>query len=278
MAMVMLPETASAQLRPCGPGETPIGMDNSNPSIPVPLCPGQSAEQPSAADSYAGMAFHPDAADVWVIGGYRGPGTAVQMAIAECNKVMGSGCQSNGDWWNTHLEVIRNAYGELLFIWGANGKKARKELMANCKKDQELPCESVKKFQAHTRRHLPGIEVRKSYAAAFSTWSSGSEPDRQSNLYVASGQPTLEEAKKVAGDACRRANPGRKCDMRNSSGNGFLQTFRSNGNLYVTAEITVARAQLAAKNRCDTLKTKGCVLDTVYDARKPGVFIHNFSN
>jgi hypothetical protein len=43
--------------------------------------------------------------------------------------------------------------------------------------------------------------------------------------------------------------------------------------------MSVTRAQLAAKTYCkETLKSKECVLDTVYDARKPGAFVHKYVN
>ena len=62
------PEQASAQLRICGPGETPVGWDNT-PIPPVPLCPGGPPTSAPAAPSaplvdYANIAWHPDYDDV----------------------------------------------------------------------------------------------------------------------------------------------------------------------------------------------------------------------
>lgn len=274
LAGLLASQPAAAQLRVCGPGEAPVGWDRTNPSVPVPLCPGGgSAPPPAASDTYAGMAFHPDAADVWVIGNYNGPNTAVARAIAACNAAMGGGCKSHGDWWNTSMEIIASAYGDFHVIWGANGKQARKELMAKCQKDQVLPCVSLKKFPASVRAYLPRGDVRKRYASSASVEAL----DRQSNLYIASGHLTFESADQAALQACNRANPGQKCILRQFSGNGFLQVFKGDEKLYILPEISASRAQAAAKAYCKQKQAKSCSLGSLYDARKAGQFVHDYS-
>ena len=87
LAWCLWPAAAQAQY-PCngpGPGERMVGMtQGGNGVAPVPLCVrddsgGAPAPPAAPANSYAAIAWHPDAADIWVDGNYVGGITQAQF-------------------------------------------------------------------------------------------------------------------------------------------------------------------------------------------------------
>ncbi|NJS13851.1 MAG: DUF4189 domain-containing protein [Sphingopyxis sp.] len=205
------PQQANAQLRVCGPGETPIGWDNT-PIPPVPLCPGgpptSSAPPPLPSDTHAGYAIHDDASDVWVVGNHEHYEAAEARALAACNQAMGGGCRS-GNYKNTALELFRDSSGILWTHVTYKGEKARTDLMDSCRKEDALPCEWFKKLPASTREYLPGPEVRNLYGVA--AWPSPESKAFDSRVWVATGHRTFQSAMDAAMAACQQAHPGKNC-------------------------------------------------------------------
>lgn len=154
-------------------GLTPPGVGMSQ----VPLCvndgAGGGAMPQMARSYYAAIAWHPDAADIWIDGGYSGPGAAEDVAIAACNRVMGSGCTSTGEWSNSSMAIIRDRFGVFYNAWLGNGNGTRQRVLDDCTARQLVPCEVVRTVNARQDRRWPGAEARKIYAVG--AWVSGRE-------------------------------------------------------------------------------------------------------
>lgn len=287
LAWCVWPTAASAQAYPCGagagPGERMVGMtQGGNGVASVPLCVrddsgGPPAPPPPPVEAYAAMVWHPDAADVWVDGNYTGSNNPAEgIALAACNKVMGSGCEAAGTWWNSSMTLIRDKAGYFYKGWNGEDAIERKRAMADCSAKQLLPCEVFATIKASTNKRFPGSSVRKSYAA--SAWVVGTVDEGYDHkIYVASGYRTADEATAAAVKACADAT-GRKCEANTLTGNGFIQAYRLFGtDDSATVETTAKRAKEAAQANCKKQKSKSCELQAVFDSRKSGLFVHDFN-
>jgi hypothetical protein len=286
LAWCLWPAQAQAQHYPCngpGPGERLVGMAPGGPGVaPTPLCArddsGGAPAQPSApSESHAAIAWHVDAADVWVDGNYTGANNvAEQGALDACNRVMGSGCTSAGTWWNSSIVIIRDRNGYFYKAWAGEGGAERDKVMTDCSAKQLLPCESFATIRSSTNRRFPGPAVRKFFAA--SAWVVGGASDGyNAKLYVASGYRNADAATAAAIKSCSEAT-SRPCESNAMTGNGFIQTYRMNGSDdSATAETSAKRAQEAARVNCKKQKSATCELQAVFDSRKPGLFVHDFA-
>ncbi len=286
LAWCLWPAEAAAQHYPCngpGPGERLIGMAPGGPGVaPTPLCErvdsgGAPAQAPRSSNSYAAIAWHVDAADVWVDGNYvNANNVAEQGALDACNKVMGGGCTSAGEWWNSSIAIIRDKAGYFYKGWAGDGGAERDQVMADCSSKQLLPCEVFATIRASTNRRFPGASVRKFFAA--SAWVVGGADDGyNAKLYVASGHRSADAATAAAIKACSDAT-SRPCESNTLTGNGFIQAYRLNGaDDSATAENSAKRAKEAAQANCKKRKATACELQALFDSRKPGLFVHDFA-
>jgi hypothetical protein len=134
--LAFAPSPAQAQMRMCGPGETPVAVYTSDPSAHVPLCPSNGGGAAAVPESHAAFAWHVDAADIWVDGDYTCPNNAgPAKALAACVRAMGEGCVSGGD----HAAVVENS-----------GDRARRSAQGWCKRSKAKPC--TLQAQYHARR------------------------------------------------------------------------------------------------------------------------------
>lgn len=272
---------AAAQAYPCsgpGPGERMIGMTpGGNGIAPVPLCvrDGGGAGAPvTYVDTVASIAWHAEAADVWVEGSYDGPNTAERVALQACNEAMGGGCSSIGEWKNSSMAILRDRQGYFYSAWLGDGGATRKKVMADCSAKQLLPCEQFGKYGAGTRRRWPGAGVRKAFAAG--AWVTASDA-YDGKLYVAGGAATADAATAAALKACADATR-QECNVTALSGNGIIQTYRMNGgDDTATVETSAKRARAAAELYCKQKKAESCVMQRQFDARTPGLFVHDFA-
>ena len=286
LAWCLWPASAQAQHYPCngpGPGERLVGMAPGGPGVaPTPLCArdesGGAPQQPAApSNSYAAIAWHVDAADVWVDGNYTGANNiAEQGALDACNKVMGGGCTPAGTWWNSSIAIIRDKEGYFYKGWAGDGGAERDRVMADCSAKQLLPCEVFATIRASTNRRFPGASARKYFAA--SAWVKGGAADGyNAKLYVASGYRSADAATAAAIEACADAT-SRPCETNTLTGNGFIQTYRLNGSDdSATTETTAKRAKEAAQANCKKQKSVTCDLQALFDSRKSGLFVHDFA-
>lgn len=278
-AAFILPGTAAAQQR-CpggpGPGDMIVGYTPDG----TPLCapnPGAGAGAPTPAprpvtQTYAAIAWHPDAGDVWLSGNYNGPNAAPGDALAACNRDMGGGCTTIGEWNNSAMAIIRNRYGELLSAWAGDGGRTRKQVLADCSAKQPLPCEVVGTFASGKREHRPNLAAaRKLYAAV--AWVKGTE-GYDNRLYIARGHHHLADAEREALAACTKAT-GVSCGLLAYAGNGFIQTYAIGTGHSATPETSAKRAAQAAQALCKQQK-QACALQTGYDSRTPGLVVHDF--
>ncbi|HEV7342106.1 MAG TPA: DUF4189 domain-containing protein [Sphingopyxis sp.] len=277
-AAFILPGTAAAQQR-CHGGPLPNQIIIGYAQDGTPLCapnPNAGAPPPTprpVVNTFAAIAWHPDADDVWLSGNYDGPNAAPGDALAACNRDMGGGCTSIGEWHNSSMAIIRNRYGELFSAWAGDGGRTRKQVLADCSAKQPLPCEVVGTFASGKRDHRPNLATaRKLYAAV--AWVKGTD-GYDNRLYIARGHPRLADAEREALAACTKG-AGRPCDLLAYVGNGFIQTFwtGTQGNS-ATPETSAKRAAQAAEARCKLLK-QPCRLQAAYDSRTPGLVVHDF--
>lgn len=287
LAWLLWPAQAQAQAFPCsggsngaGPGERMVGMSPGGPGNPsFPLCVrDDSGSAPAAAGgpagSHAALAWHTDAADVWVDGNYVSANNiAERSALDACNRVMGGGCKSPGSWSNSSMAIIRDRSGDLYNGWLGEGGAERDKVLAECSARQLLPCEVIATLRSNTNRRSPGASVRKLYAT--SAWVAGTE-GYDGKLYIASGHRTRDAATAAAIKACTDAT-SRKCETNAWSGNGFIQAYKvSDGGGGATAETSAQRAKQAAQINCRKQNSKSCELEALFDSRKPGLFVHDF--
>jgi hypothetical protein len=286
LAWCLWPAQAAAQHYPCngpGPGERLVGMAPGGPGVaPTPLCMrddsgGGPAPAPQSSGSYAALAWHPDAADVWVDGNYTGPNNISESsALDACNQAMGGGCSATGTWSNSSMSIIRDKAGYFYKGWNGEGGAERKQVMADCSAKQLLPCEVFTTIGSGTNRRSPGARARKLFAV--SAWVVGGADDGyNAKLYVASGYRSADEATAAAIKACSDAT-SRPCESNALTGNGFIQAYRMNGSDdSATVETSAKRAQDAARANCKKQKSTACELQAQFDSRKPGLFVHDFA-
>lgn len=278
--------SAEAQHYPCngpGPGERLVGMAPNGPGVPpTPLCArddsGGAPEQPETPSdgSFAAIAWHVDAADVWVDGNYSGANNiGEQGALDACNRVMGGGCTSAGTWSNSSIVIIRDKEGYFYRGWLGEGGADRDQVMAECSAKQLLPCEVFATIRASTNQRFPGAKARKYFAA--SAWVVGGAADGyNAKLYVASGYRSADAASAAAIAACSKAT-SLPCETNALTGNGFIQAYRLDGNNdSATTETSARRAKQAAQTNCKKQQSASCDLQALFDSRKAGLFVHDF--
>lgn len=269
---------------PCtgAPGERIITiLPGGNGVAPYPLCvvdpPGNGTRPsaPAAANSYAAIAWHPDASDVWMDGNYLSPGGAENGALEACNRAMGGGCASAGEWSNSTMAVIRSRNGAFFTGWMGERGRDRQRALDECSAQQVLPCEVFKTFNSRQDHYFPGPEARVAYAVA--AWVDGTDGYNR-KLYIASGYASADEATKLAIDACQAANRSRTCKIVAQSAGGFIQTGTSDGNRdFSTVEMTASRARSAAQALCRRNDGVNCQVQSVYDSRRRGQFVHDYT-
>lgn len=281
LALFVMPQPAAAAF-PCpsgpGPGEFQVGVAGGSHGVAaVPMCEssggGDGGSSGGVYYSYGSIAWHPDVSDVWMEGNYDGPNTAERTALDACNRAMGGGCASIGEWHNSSMRIFRDHTGLLWSGWHGDGGVQSKRTLAECSEKQLIPCEVLGTYSSGKSRHFPGINARKLYAAG--AWVEGTE-GFDSRLYIASGQRDAGVAQQLALDACTNATKQR-CAILSFVGNGFIQTYMLGGSdQSATAETSAKRAAQAAKINCQK-RARPCILQRAYDSRSPGEFVHDFA-
>jgi hypothetical protein len=278
---LLAPQPARAAY-PCpggpGPGEVQVGVSGGSHGIAaVPLCESTGGGGGGGGGGgvyyrYGAIAWHPDASDVWMEGSYDGPVTAERTALAACNRAMGGGCTSIGEWHNSSMMILRDRSGSLWSAWNGDGGVHSRKSQADCSARQLLPCEVLGTFSSSKNRHYAKASARKLYAAA--AWVEGSE-GFDGRLYIASGHREQATAQRLALDACAAATR-QHCALLALTGNGFIQTYLLGADdQSATFETSAKRAAQAAQANC---KKRGqrCTLQRAYDSRIPGQFVHDF--
>ncbi len=278
MACFALPQPVAAAY-PCpggpGPGEVQVGVSGGTHGVAaVPVCESTGGGGSSGGGVYyiyGSVAWHPDADDVWMAGRQAGSHFAEAEALDECNRTMGGGCRSIGEWHNSSMTIIRDNQGVLYNGWNGQGGAGRQRVLAECSAKQFLPCEILHRFGSDKRRYSPAPRARKLYASA--AWVFGEGFDGR--LYIASGHHDIAAADRAALGACGAAT-GRTCQLAAVVGNGMIQPFKANTDTSVLVERTAKRAAQAAQVDCKRRQSK-CSLQRSYDSRTPGNFVHDYN-
>lgn len=279
-ALLALSEPAAAAY-PCpngpGPGEVQVGVSGGTHGVAaVPMCErsgggGGDGGGGGVYYAYGSAAWHPDADDVWMMGNWNGPGPAEREALAACNRDMGGGCSSIGEWNNSSMTIMRDSQGMLYNGWNGQGGASRKRVLADCSSRQLLPCEILHSFGADKRSYAPRPTARKLYASAAWVYGDG----YNGRLYIASGHREAAAADAAALAACAAATASTSCRIAAAVGNGVLQPFKSNSDTNIVAERTPKRAAAAAAADCKR-RTSKCQVQRSFDSRAPGTFTHDF--
>lgn len=277
-AFLALPQPAAAAF-PCpngpGPGEVQVGVSGGSHGVAaVPMCESTGGGNGGGGEVYyiyGAIAWHPDADDVWMAGNWNNADAAKGEALEACNREMGGGCTSIGDWNNSSMTIMRDSQGGLWNGWNGQGGASRKRVLAECSSKQLLPCEILHSFGADKRRYSPQPTARKFYASA--AWVYGKGYDGR--LYIASGHRDLVAAEQAALAACAAASASTQCRVAASVGNGLIQPFKANSDTNVVAERTAKRGAQAAQADCKRRQSK-CQVQRGYDSRIPGQFVHDF--
>lgn len=253
LALFALPQPAAAAF-PCpsgpGPGEVQVGVSGGSHGVAaVAMCERSGGDGGGGGGvyyRYGSIAWHPDANDVWMEGNYDDPNTAERTALGSCNRAMGGGCTSIGEWHNSSMRVFRDRTGLLWSAWHGEGGVQSKRTFAECSAKQLIPCEVLGTYSSGKSRHFPQTNARKLYAAG--AWVEGTSFDGR--LYVASGQRDAGVAQQLALDACTKATKHR-CAIFSFTGNGFIQTYLLGPSEQgATVETSAKRAAQAAKIYC----------------------------
>lgn len=279
VAMLLLPHQAAAAY-PCpggpGPGEVQVGVSGGSHGVAaVPMCEGSGnagGDGGGVYYAYGAVAWHPDADDVWMAGNWNGAGPAEREALAACNRDMGGGCSSIGEWNNSSMTIIRDGQGVLWNGWNGQGGAGRKRALADCASKQMLPCEVLHSFSADKRSYNPPPTARKLYASAAWVFDKGYD----GRLYISSGQRSATAANEAALAACVAATASKTCRIATAVGNGVIQPYLMDSGNSVVVERTAKRAAKAAAADCKRKKSK-CAVQRAYDSRTPGNFVHTYA-
>jgi hypothetical protein len=279
VALLLLPHQAAAAY-PCpggpGPGEVQVGVSGGSHGVAaVPMCESSGhagGDGGGVYYAYGSVAWHPDADDVWMAGNWNGAGPAEREALAACNRDMGGGCSSIGEWNNSSMSIIRDSQGGLWNGWNGQGGTGRKRVLTDCASKQILPCEVLHSFSADKRGYGPEPTARKAYASG--AWGTGEHYDGR--IYISSGHRNAIAANEAALAACAAATASTTCRIAIGVGNGVIQPFLLDGASTVIVERTAKRAAKAATTDCKRKKGK-CTLQRTYDSRTPGNFVHTYA-
>lgn len=256
-----------------GPGEVQVGVSGGSHGVaPMPMCQGSGGEGGGGGvvHAFGSVAFHADADDVWMAGNRSNADAAKRAALDACNRAMGGGCASIGDWNNSSMTIMRDSHGDLWNGWDGQGGASRKRVFDECSSNQLLPCEILHSFGADKRRYDPPPSARKLYASAAWVFSEGFD----GRLFIASGHRGAAAADEAALAACAAATASAACRIATGVGNGVIQPYRTNSGTSVVVERTSKRAAQAAVADCQR-KNGQCTVQRSYDSRTPGQFVHD---
>lgn len=287
---LVVPRPASAQVYPCpggaGPGERFVGVSPGGHGVaPVPLCERAAdgaANQQAAASDHAGIAFHPDLADVWATARMAYAGS-VSEVLEACTEAMGEGCQMV-PYSNGAMVVSVTRSGELAWASESSVRKARKSLREFCEK-MNLYCTEIAALQSNDTYEKFSVEAvvnlrepasltRKRYGAV--SWPASLGDDR---AWISTGHKSEADAKEAADSACRQAlTDGGKCDITTTSGNGILAGIVSEDkSTFFTAARTEAQAHEIMNAVCKKRALGKCRVDKTFQVSQPGTLVHKFN-
>ncbi len=280
LAIFVSPDRALAAY-PCpsgpGPGEVQVGVGGGSHGVAaVPMCEssGGGGGEGSGGVYYAfgSVAWHIDADDVWMAGNWANAEVAQREALIACNRDMGGGCSSIGDWNNSSMTIMRDSQGGLWNGWNGEGGASRKRVLDECSSKQLLACEILHSFSADKRRYDPSPTARKLYASA--AWVFSESYDGR--LFISSGHRSAATADEAALAACAAATSSAVCRIATGVGNGVIQPYKMNAETSIVIERNAKRARQAAMTDCENKQGK-CSIQRNYDSRIVGNFVHEYN-
>jgi Domain of unknown function (DUF4189) len=309
-ALFMPINLASAQTYPCpyggpSPGHRVVGQTPAGPGIAsVPLCTpdgtGQSSSQepptpvypPSLVrdvDSTVAVAWHNNASDVWAVWNTPKLDEAEKLALQNCNAVMRSGCSIAAAGKNKDAVIVKGANGMMSAGLDAPWHNAKYQALARCK-DPNGECRVFKSYSGINYEHIelgtratngvgiysPLVTSDLFHKYAVMAFASGPrEGPLRETAWISSGHADIEEARRVALDACQK-DSAKPCEVGAYTANGKIYFYRPNkGDLIVFSEHADEYAAKNAGKLCKARKLK-CAMVAVYDAKTPGLVKRDF--
>ena len=267
---------------PCtwAPGEVQVGDDRG-----TPLC--EQRGDPNAppppqmawVDNHFAIAAHPDAADMWVAIGYPNGASAQQAAVAACNQDMGTGCQFMITSYNSSYSIGIGATGRVYTNWDSSAAKAKKRMLAECRKIGDV-CVETSHGTASPGRKIAGSasnynreiwrptgNFRHQFASA--AWVEPNDQGGSNDVWIATGYRSAQEAENAALQSCMH-DSGHSCAAARTVASVFLYIAQTkDGEIRLGSSPTEKMAQSIMRANCG--KSAKCKLVALYNPWKSGL-------
>lgn len=243
-------------------------------------------KQKGRFDNYYAVAYHPEAFDVWIMGGYTKRDTAEKNARELCGinmLIKGGGdeeliksCTLAFSSFNNVASIARGMNGDLYFATGNLSEESDAAVLANCRKQNDF-CSVFRQWVAHPRityapseeAHQPEGKFRKIYASA--AWPRESISDNPADIavYVTGGHPSKVAAERAALEACQQQSAHPCVTARTVSDTYIVLMKRSDKQVSITSSPTEAMVTTIAKEVCGNGLI--CTVASVVPATQEGV-------
>lgn len=278
-------ESAANAAFPCtwAPGEVQVGEDRG-----TPLCEQRGPPAPPPppmvwVENHFALAAHPDAADMWVAIGYPNGEAASNAALSACAQDMGTGCLFMIKSYNSSYVIAIGSTGQVYTNWDSTVAKARKIVMADCKKAGDVCVETSngtakpgRKVAGSSFQYRPEIwRPKGNFRHVFSSaaWIEPVVAGSSNDVWIATGYHNAKEAEQAAVNQCTR-DSGFKCAPARTVASAFLYVAHYGaGEARVGSSPTEKLAKTIMQTNCGK-KTK-CTLAAVYSPWKTGVVRHH---
>jgi hypothetical protein len=235
--------------------------------------------------SYAAIAWHVDAADVWATWNRRTEEGAKQAALEACNNVMGEGCTIAVSAWNSSIAIAQEEGGALWYGAHDTESKAKKKVLEDCRAGKHQ-CKIKYVFTARPWTEPANwTDVERQIAAEKINFFKDQFPDTAvarnvhvlvgwpekkwtDKVWLVSGRQNYQQSEKLLLERCKR-DSGVDCVVSQASVNGAVYRYMDSaaGTGWVAASSKKAAA-FRMQEYC--AKTKGkCSLEQGFDAQTP---------
>lgn len=237
-------------------------------------------------DNYYAVAFHPDASDVFIMGGATKREAAENDARLLCgvNMLVKAGadnasaekCAVVFSSYNNVASFARGMNGDFYYAWDADTSKSDAAVLANCRKQNDF-CTVFRQWVAHPttsyaptqESHQPEGNFRKVYASAAWQHEQSSKSPVDNVVYVTGGHATKAAAEQAAVEACQLQSE-HPCTAARTVADTFIVVMqRSDKQVSITSSPTEDMVATIAKEVCGAGLT--CTVTSIVPASQTGV-------
>ena len=237
-------------------------------------------------DNYHAVAYHPDASDIWIMGGATRRDAAERDARLLCginmllkggaNEASAEACTVAFSGLNNVSSFARGMDGDFYYASGSTLDQSDAAMLDKCRTHKDI-CVVFRQWVAHPtlayaptqESHQPEGYFRKIYASA--AWMRGqAAQSRSANaVHVVGAQPSKAAAERAALEACQQQS-GQPCATARTVADTFLVLMkRSDHQVSITSSPTVEMAPGVAQAVCGEGVT--CTVTAVVSASTEGV-------